>query len=125
MSSGNFTLRIYEANSGDKHFLKQQPETATAIFDAAANVVLEGPATSAFWAKSSRGAREYGLRPRKIRGRWNPGQAPPGYDDCAEFAVVVYSKTVYDSAVLGGPITYLAGTGTMIGRIPENIYPEV
>lgn len=124
MSSGNFTLRIYEANSGDKHFLKQQPESATAIFGEAANVVLDGPATSPFWAKSSRGAKEYGLRPRKIRGRWNPGQSPPNYDECAEFAVVVYSKAVYDAAVLGTAITYLAGTGQIIGRIPENIYPD-
>ena len=125
MSSGNSVLRFYESNSGEKHLIRQQPETATAMFDDAANVVLEGPATSRFWAKSSRGAREYGLRPRKIRGRWNPDQAPPGYSDCAEFEVVVYSKAVYEGAILGGPLSYLAGTGTIIGRVPENIYPEV
>ena len=125
MSAGQSTIRIYEADSAEKHLLRQQPESATFLADTVANVVLTGPATSPFWAKTSRGAREYGLRPRKLRGQWNPGQAPDGYDDCGEFAVVIYSKAVYDGAVISGPCTYLGGTGTIIGRIPEDIYPAV
>lgn len=125
MSAGNTAIRIYEGDSGEKHLLRQQPESATFTIDGTANLVLDGPATSPFWAKASRGAREYGLRPRKLRGRWLPGQAPENYDDCGEFEVVIYSKAVYDGAVIPSPVEYLGAGGTLIGRVPEDIYPVV
>lgn len=125
MSKGKFAIRIYEADSAEKHLILQQPESAVFSIDGSPNTIPAGPATSPFWAKTSRGAKEYGLRPRKLRGRWNPGQSPEGYDDCGEFEVVIYSKSVYDSASLTESVTYLGGTGQLTGRIPEDIYPRV
>lgn len=125
MSSGQFTIRIYEADSGEKHLLRQQPEGATLEIDGTPNTVQAGPATSPFWAKANRGAREYGLLPRKLRGRWNPGQQPPGYKEGAEFEVVVYSKSVFDGAAIGGSVSYLAGNGLLVGKVKEDIYPPV
>lgn len=125
MSAGDTTIVIYEADSAEKHLLRQQPESAVFSIDGSPNTIPAGPATSPFWAESSRGAREYGLRPRKLRGRWNSGAQPTGYSDCGTFEVVVYSKAVYDSAQLGSPCNYLGSPGVLIGRIPEDIYPAV
>lgn len=125
MSAGTTTLVIYEGDSGEKHLLRQQPESAIFSIDGAPNTIPIGPATSPFWAKASRAAREYGLRPRKLRGRWNAGAQPAGYADCSEFEVVVYSKAVYDGATIGAACTYLGSAGTLIGRVAEDIYPAV
>ncbi len=125
MSSGPTTIVIYEANSAEKHLLRQQPESAVFSMDGTPNTIPAGPATSIFWAKSTRKAKEYGLRPRKLRGRWNSGAQPTGYADCAEFEVVVYSKSVYDSAVIGSACTYLGAPGIIVGRVPEDVYPVV
>lgn len=125
MSAGLTTVRIYEGDSGETHFLRQQPESANFSLNGSPNTIPAGPPSSPFWAKSSRGAREYGLRPRKMRGRWKMGQSPEGYDECGEFEVVIYSKNVYDSAVIGTDCTYLGGSGTLIGRVREDIYPAV
>jgi hypothetical protein len=117
------TLVIYEGDSGEKHLIKQQPESAVFSIGGSPNTIPAAPATSPFWAKSSRGAKEYGLRPRKLRFRFTPGEEPSGYGDCGVLEVVIYSKSVYDNAVLGGPATYLGGAGKIIGRVSENIYP--
>lgn len=123
MSAGNFTVVIYESDSAETHFLKQQPESAVFSIDGSPNTIPAGPPSSVFWAKSSRGAKEYGLRPRKLRGRWLSGQQPENYADCSSFEVVVYSKSVYDAAVIGTSCTYLGAPGTIIGRVAEDIYP--
>ncbi len=125
MSSGPTTIVIYEGDSAEKHLLRQQQESAVFSIDGTPNTIPAGPATSIFWAKSTRKAKEYGLRPRKLRGRWASGAQPTGYSDCAEFEVVVYSKAIYDAAVIGSPCTYLGSTGTIIGRVPEDVYPVV
>lgn len=125
MSAGTTTIRIYEADSAEKHLLRQQPESAVFSIAGAPNTIPAGPATSPFWAKATRKAREYGLRPRKLRGRWDSGAQPAGYADCAEFEVVIYSKSVYDTAVIGDVVTYLGAPGVLIGRVPEDIYPVV
>lgn len=123
MSAGNFTLRIYESDSAETHFIKQQPESAVFSVDGTPNIIPAGPPSSVFWAKTSRGAKEYGLRPRKLRFRFTPGNEPAGYADCGILEIVIYAKSVYDEAVLGGPATYLGGSGTIVGRVPEDIYP--
>ena len=123
MSSGNFTLRIYESDSAETHFIKQQPESAIFSIGGTANSIPAGPPSSVFWAKTSRAAKEYGLRPRKLRFRFTPGDEPAGYADCGTLEIVIYTKANYDGAVLGGPATYLGGAGTIVGRVAEDIYP--
>lgn len=125
MSAGTTVVRIYEGDSAEKHLVRQQEESSVFSIAGSPNTIPAGPATSPFWAKVSRGAKEYGLRPRKLRGRWNSGAAPAGYSDCGEFEVVVYSKSVYDAAQIGSACTYLGAAGTIIGRVPEDIYPVV
>ncbi len=125
MSSGNFAIRYYQADSGELHACKQQPESATLTIGGNPNTVLTGPATSPFWAKTSRGAREYGLRPRKVRIRFTPGNEPSGYADCGVLDVVVYDPNQYNAMVIGGLGSYLGAPCTMVGRIAEDIYPVI
>jgi hypothetical protein len=123
--AGNFTIRVYEADSAEKHLIKQQPESAVFSIGGSPNTIPSGPATSPFWAKTSRGAKEYGLRPRKLKFRFTPGGEPAGYADCGTLEVVIYSKANYDAAQIGGPATYLGAPGTIVGRVSEDIYPVV
>lgn len=123
MSSGPFTVRVYEANSAETHFIKQQPESSVFSISGSPNTIPAGPPSSPFWAKTSRGAKEYGLRPRKLKFRFTNGQEPTGYADCGTLEVVIYSKAVYDAAVIGSDATYLGAPGTIVGRSPESIYP--
>lgn len=125
MSAGPFTIANYEADSGEIHLLKQQPESAVFSINGSPNTLPAGPATSPFWAKASRGAREYGLRPRKLRFKFTAGSEPTGYADCGVLEVVVYSLSVYNNAVVGGAATYLGAPGRIVGRVPEDIYPVV
>lgn len=125
MSAGTFTIRIYEADSAFKHLIKQNVESAIFSMDGTANAIPAGPATSPFWAETNRGATQYGLRPRKLRFRFNPGEAPTGYIDCGTYEIVVYSKGVFDGVNIGAPATYLGGAGQIIGRVAESIYPVV
>lgn len=123
MSAGTFTIRIYEADSAETHFIKQQPESAVFSIDGVANAIPAGPPTSPFWAETNRAAKQYGLRPRKLVFRFTPGQEPDGYATGQTYAIPVYTKSIYDAAVIGSPATYLGGTGTIVGRVPEDIYP--
>lgn len=122
---GLFTIRIYEGNSAEKHLIKSQPESAVFSIGGSPNAIPTGPATSPFWAKTSRGAKEYGLRPRKLRFRFDAGDEPDGYADCGVLEVVVYTKSVYDNATVGGTATYMGASGKILGKVPESIYPVV
>jgi hypothetical protein len=124
MSAGPFILRFYEADSGDTHVIRTQPETAVFSIGGAPNVIPAGPATSEFWAEVGRGNTEYGLRPRKLRIRWTA--APPeGYSPNATLEVVVFSPAAYNSATLLSSATYLGAAAQIVGKVPENIYPGI
>lgn len=125
MSSGSFVIRYYEADSGEIHAIKQQPESAVFSIDGTPNTIPAGPATSPFWAKTSRGATEYGLRPRKLRIRFVSGSEPTGYAECGALEVVVYTPSAYNTGILGGSGTYLGAPVTILGRVPEDIYPVI
>jgi len=125
MSAGPFINRFYEADSGEIHLIKQQPESAVFSIGGVANAIPAGPATSPFWAKASKGKNEYGMSPRKLKFKFNTGQAPAGYQADAVHAIPVYSLSVYNGATVGAVATYLGGTGTIVGKQSENIYPEI
>lgn len=125
MSSGSFVIRYYEADSTEIHAIRQQPESAIFSIDGTPNTIPAGPATSPFWAETGRGAKEYGLRPRKLRVRFTPGAEPAGYANCGVLEIVIYTKANYDSAILGGSGTYLGAPVTILGRVSENIYPDI
>jgi hypothetical protein len=124
MSAGGFTLAVYESNVGTFHWIKQQPESAIFSIDGSPNTIPAGPVNSPFWAKTSKAAKEYGLRPRKLRFRFNAGTEPDGYEDCGTLDIVVYSKSVFLTAVLNTSASYMGAPGKIVGRVPEQIYPS-
>lgn len=122
MSSGPFDVGIYEADSGEKHNVRYQPESAIFSIGGSPNTLPAGPATSIFWAKISKGKTEYGLRPRKIKIKWT-GEPPADYADCQSLEIVVFSLNVFNSATIGSAATYLGTPGKIVGKVPENVYP--
>jgi hypothetical protein len=122
MSSGEFSLGFYEGDSGEKHLIRYQPETAIFSLNGTPNTLPAGPATSIFWAKVTKGKTEYGMAPRKIRIKWT-GQPPADYADCETLEIVVFSLSVYNGATVGANATYLETPAQIIGKIPENVYP--
>lgn len=125
MSAGPFINRFYEADSGEIHLIKQQPESAIFSIGGVANVIPAGPATSPFWVKASKGVREYGMSPRKLKFKFNSGEAPDGYQENAVHAIPVYSPAVYNGATVGLAAVYLGGTGLIVGKQSESIFPEI
>ena len=125
MSAGRFTNRFYQADSGEIHLLKQQPESASFSANGVANNVPAGPATSAFWFKMSLNNGEYGASPRKVRGRWNPGQAPADYKEESSVEVAIYDPAVYNGITINQPFTHLGGSGVITGKVPEAIFPGI
>ena len=120
---GPFVIRRYEANNGEIHNMKQQPESDTLIVNALPHLIVPGPTTSDIFVKVSKGAKEIGIAPRKIRFRFTPGSEPDGYATCGVLTIAVQAKSQYDAAKVGDPGTYLGVAGTVVGKIPENVYP--
>lgn len=125
MSAGPFNQTFYESDTGETHIIRVQPETLTATFNGATNDPPAGPATSPFWAQVTRGAREYGLKPRRIRIKWDEGGAPAGYKEDEALEIVVLSSSAFGNATINSAVAYLGGTGTVLGKSPENIYPGI
>jgi len=123
MSAGSFITRVYQSNLGSFHNIKSQPETAIFSIDGSPNVIPAGPVDSPFWVKASRGAKEYGMKPRMLKIRFDAGEAPTGYRAEGTLSVVVYRPGEWQDAVIGSPCTYLGGAGTIIGKIAESVYP--
>lgn len=124
MSAGPFLLRFYEADSGETHIIKSQPETAVLSLNGAPNALPAGPATSPFWAEAGKGKTEYGLSPRMIVLRWT-GTPPTGYQQNARVKVVVYQASTFNGATILSPATYLGASAEVVGKIPENQYPGI
>ncbi len=125
MSAGPFINRFYQADSGEIHLIKQQPESAIFSIGGVANVIPAGPATSPFWVKSNKGKTEYGMSPRKLKFKFNSGEEPDGYQPGAVYAIPVYSQATYNGATVGAVGVYLGGTGVIVGKQSESIFPEI
>lgn len=124
MSSGPFLQTNYEADSGEIHVIRVQPETVTLDAGPGQNTAPTAPPTSEFWAQVTRGSTEYGLRPRKVRFKWDA--APPtGYSPGVAIELPVLDADVFNAIQLNGTGTYLGAAIQVVGKIPENIYPGI
>lgn len=124
MSAGAFELKIYEGDSGEKHVVRIQPETEAADFDGTANDFPDGPPTSPFWAKVTKGPSEYGLRPRYVSIAWT-GAPPAGYLAGETVKIMVADPAVYNGITITSDVTYLGAAATVVGKTPEDIYPGI
>lgn len=114
----------YVADSGEIHIVELDDRTLTLNISGTAQQQPAGPATSEFWAKVSRGATEYGLRPRKI-GVCFTGTAPATLEAGVTYDVVVLSQTEYNAATIGGTVTYQGESAQIRTKTREDIYPGI
>lgn len=122
MSAGAFLLTRYESDQGTIHEIKVQPETVAATFDGTANAATTDDVDSVFAAEVSRGARAYGLRPRKVRVKF--GATPPdGYQPFTTISLPILQQSVFDAIAPDDPVVYAGATGTAGRKIAESILP--
>lgn len=124
MSAGIFEQGVYEADSGELHPARYQPETTQATFGTVANAINAGIPTSPFWAEISKSRSKYGLNVRKVKCRWT-GAAPTGYKTSATFDIVIMQPSVFGGITLGSGGLYLGEALQVVGKTSESYTPEI
>ena len=122
MSAGAFVISKYEANDDGIHLIKVQPETVAATIDEVANAAPAGAIDSPFAAEVNRGARAYGLRPRRVTVKFEDSP-PTGYKPYTTLTIPILSKTVFAGIEGGDPVAYAGGTGEVSTKTGEDINP--
>lgn len=117
-------IYFYSADSGELHIVELDDVSLTLNISGTAQIQPSGPATSPFWAKVSRAATEYGLRPRKI-GVCFDTTAPGTLEVGQTYDVVVLSPTEFNAATIGSTVTYQGESATVRTKTPESIYPGI
>lgn len=120
MSAGAFSRSIYEADNGDFHPIRVQPETLAASFGGTANAAGAGPIDNPLSAKVSNGNRAFGLKPRSVTVVFET-TAPTGYKTGSYIRIPVLQPALYAAAASGDSITYLGLTATIVGKNPERV----
>ena len=120
MSAGEFTDALYQADSGEIHPIRVQPETLLFTSGGTANAAPAGPATSDISAKVGKTAREIGLGPRHLTFKFDAGQAPTGYEDRGTIRIPVLTTAAFTAYVRGNAATYLTGTGVIVNKTTES-----
>jgi len=124
MSQGKFEQGVYEADNAQLHICRYQPETRDATFGGLPNSINGGNATSPLWVKLKPGAKEWGLKPRKVRIRWT-GAPPTGYKADTTVELVVFTPDSFAAIVVNGGAVYLDTAAQVVGKTSEKYYPEI
>lgn len=120
MSSGAFDKTKYEADNGDIHPIRVQPETVALAKGGTTNAAPTGTITTdAIRAKVSRGNREYGLRPRYITVVYDT-TAPTGYKVGTYIRVPILKSTTFSAISQDDTVTYLGTSARVAGKFPES-----
>lgn len=119
MSSGPFLRSFYELNNGEIAAIRVQPETVNFTVGGVANAAPAGPATVPGSASVGRGRRSNGINARLVRFVFTT--APSGYEANSPIALPWLQETAFDDIRRGDPVSYLGGTGVVIGTTSEKI----
>ena len=106
----------YEANSGDIHPIR----VGDAVIAVSGNTVPSGAQTSSISAKISKGAREFGLKPRGVLLKRLVGTSP---DQAAKYAFLpILSDSVFSGATFdpGTSHTYNGNSWEVSKKIDED-----
>nr|CRY96860.1 hypothetical protein [uncultured prokaryote] len=122
MSAGSFSLSRYEDNDGKLYQIRVQPEIVAAVIDGDDNGPEAGSVTEKFAAEVNRGARAYGLRPRKLTVSFED-TPPTGYRPYTTLQIPVLKKETWLRAKVGAVVTYAGGTGEIKSKADENFRP--
>lgn len=119
MSQGAFTRTRYEADSGEIHPIRVQPET-TAANIGGANAAPAGVTTSSISARVNKTNREFGLRPRYITVRFT-GVAPDEYEPGNLYRIPILTPARYNTINVGATGTYLGADVEVVSKSAENV----
>lgn len=126
MSAGVFDLDgKYESNGGQVYRCRPQPETSELTIGGTANDYPAGAVTAGIGSlKLSKGNRELGVVPRRVKVRWTAAPTGPqadygGID--STFIVPVFNPTVFDGYEEGASGTYLGVACVLDKKFPENV----
>lgn len=125
MSAGEFTTALYRADSLEIHPIRIQVETAQLNFGESTNASVAGPETRDEWVKSSQGANSFGLRPRKVRIRFDAGSEPAGYLGGQFHEIVVFDPLLWTTIKQNDTCTYLGAPARVRGKIAEKRFPTI
>lgn len=115
----------YVADSGEVHIVRLDDVTLTLNIDGSLQNQPPDVATSPFWAQVSRGATEYGLRPRKVSICITEDPLDTGLEEGRTYDVPVLDQTAFAQATLNRAVEYQGIAAKVVGKIPENIYPGI
>jgi len=118
MSAGNFTRTRYEADNGEIHPIRVQPETIAANVGAA-NAAPTGAVTVGLSARVSGGRRQLGLTARSVRLQFT-GTIPDGYAENSTLTIPVLTPATFTAATVGTTGSYLGAAVVVVGRSPES-----
>lgn len=119
MSSGTFSRSKYQADNGDIHPVRIQPETALAVFaPGGPNTAPAAAVDNPTYARVSGGRRRYGLKCRSVRIQFQD-PAPDGYAPNSTITLPVLTTAVYNAITPGGTVSYLNSTADIVGKSPE------
>lgn len=119
MSAGAFERSRYEANNGDVHAIRVQPETEALVLNGIANGPTADPIDQNLRARVSGGNREYGLKARSATIAWT-GAPPSGYEPDQLLRVPILTPDLYDSLIPDATTgTYLGANVIVVGLNPE------
>lgn len=126
MSAGNFDLDgKYESNSGQVYRCRPQPETAEMTLDGTANAYPSGAITAGVGSlKLSKGNRELGVVPRRVKVRWTAAPSGPQADYGgigSTFLVPVFNPTVFAGYAEGNIGTYLGVACVLDKKFSEEV----
>lgn len=123
--AGKFTRSKYQASYGAGaavHPIRVQPETIAADFGADTNDPPANAINNPISAKISLSSRSRGLRPRYVTLQLGDGVAPPtGYKAGAITKIPVLTPGVFTSVQVGGSVTYLGVTWTVVSLTAEEV----
>jgi hypothetical protein len=118
MSAGPFQIYRYEADNGDIHPIKLQPETVAANIGGA-NSPPSGQVSNDISAWVNRGNRQYGLRPRYVTVRFTSG-APTGYKADQLYRIPILTQARFNAVGRGTTGTYLGEAVTVVSKTTES-----
>lgn len=123
MSAGAFIRSRYQldtGNGGGVCRIEVQPETELLTDGTTVNDAPTDPITIPITATVSKGNGANGIKPRSVTIAWDAGQAPADYTG-DPVRVPVLTEAAFAAYQLGTQVTYLGGTGEIVGRNPERV----
>lgn len=118
MSAGAFVRSKYEADNGDIHPIRVQPETLLANLGEV-NAAPSGDVTVALFATARKSRRSYGVGARTVRVRFTAA-VPDGYEPGQILSVPILTPDAFVAAQTAQTGTYLGSAVEIVGSTSES-----